>query len=513
MMIDIKQLHKAFDFDGDKMMQRTFYIFYLLIFSILSGLNQQATAGFYFEKPKIEDQKEIDELIKEANDKYTAEKYTEAFNLYTTIKEKSQKAEYSKGLVSAYLGYSGVYFLQSKLDVSTAYLVKAKEEPYAENNPKVLYTIYFREGLNLHAIGLYEDAVKRYNKALQLIPQIEDEEDKINKTFSVHNNIGDMYQQQNQIDSALYYYKSAYNSPTTNLDNKFTSSVSISELHIEKKELDSAKIYLNFAEYYSQKINANYANSILNKIKGKYMLAIGEVDDAIELYKNSIDLNQQLNRPKPELFKLLSEAYTLDGNDETSNFYLKKYVEVKDSLSAATLQNIKVPIILAQTANEGRLEEAESSIKMIFLLTTALIVLFSLSAYYYIHKQRKKRLERKEENIQLKKKLNHAFDEVVDLAENNSPNFISRFIEVYPEFYNQLITDYPDLTAADIKLCALLKLDYSTKEIAEITFSSLRTVQNRMYRLRKKFNLSSHEKLDRWIQTFHLESNNTSISI
>src|SRR5690606_34181329 len=113
---------------------------------------------------------------------------------------------------------------------------------------------------------------------------------------------------------------------------------------------------------------------------------------------------------------------------------------------------------------------------------------------------------RKEEYKLLEKKLNSAFEEVADLAKSNSPNFLSRFIEVYPEFYNHLISSYPDLTNADLKLCALMKLDFSTKEISEITYSSVRTVQNRKYKLRKKFNLSPDENLNLWIQNLHLNS-------
>src|SRR5690625_239614 len=148
-------------------------------------------------------------------------------------------------------------------------------------------------------------------------------------------------------------------------------------------------------------------------------------------------------------------------------------------------------MILAQTQNVNQLEKVDSSNKSIMIISLLLIFSAFSITYFYIKKLRKKRIKGREENLRLKKKLNLAFEEVVELAESNSPNFLSRFIEVYPEFYNQLITEYPDLTTADIKLCALLKLNYTTKEIAEITFCSVRTVQNRMYRIRKKINLPS----------------------
>jgi len=47
---------------------------------------------------------------------------------------------------------------------------------------------------------------------------------------------------------------------------------------------------------------------------------------------------------------------------------------------------------------------------------------------------------------------------------------------------------------------AYLKLNFSTKETAAFTFSSIRTIQNRRYRLRKKLNLDKKLDIAIWIQ-------------
>ena len=168
--------------------------------------------------------------------------------------------------------------------------------------------------------------------------------------------------------------------------------------------------------------------------------------------------------------------------------------------------NIRVPMMLAQVDGEKKAEKASSYLVLVFIGSGILVIAVLIWVYFFTKKQRKKSLKGKKENLQLKKKLTNAFEEVVELANANSPNFLSRFIEVYPEFYSELVNDYPDLTTADLKLCALMKLDFSTKEIAEMTFSSLRTVQNRKYKLRKKFGLTTEENLNQWIQNFHVET-------
>ncbi len=474
------------------------------IFILILSFPLNAGLGFIF--PQQVENHRIDQLLKEASDLYQDEKFDEALEIYKSAEELSKSEKYSKGLAQAYLGMSGVYFVKGKLDVSTSYILKAKNQSYTSQNDDISYSIAFREGLNLHMLGLYDDAVKKYKEAIAISNRVKNQEDRVNKLIGIYINIGDVYQLKKQNDSALYYYKSAYHSPSTNVNNKFTSSVSISEVYIENNELDSGKIYLNYAENYSKSLGTNYSKALLKEISGKYYEASGDLQNAISSFENAIQLNEEINRPRVVLYKLLSETYHKKGDSELSNSYLKQYVAVKDSVDEARKRNIKVPAMLAQTDGEIKVEKANANVVLIFVISGVLIAVILSGVFVYSKKQKRKNLKGKKENLQLKKKLNNAFEEVVELATSNSPNFLSRFIEVYPEFYSQLVNDYPDLTTADLKLCALMKLDFSTKEIAEMTFSSLRTVQNRKYKLRKKFNLSSEENLNQWIQNLHVES-------
>lgn len=68
--------------------------------------------------------------------------------------------------------------------------------------------------------------------------------------------------------------------------------------------------------------------------------------------------------------------------------------------------------------------------------------------------------------------------------------FESRFEHVYEDFYKILNHRFPDLTPGEKKLCALLRLNLSTKDIATITFQNPQSVDMARYRLRKKLDLN-----------------------
>jgi len=73
--------------------------------------------------------------------------------------------------------------------------------------------------------------------------------------------------------------------------------------------------------------------------------------------------------------------------------------------------------------------------------------------------------------------------------------FELRFQEVHSDFYNKLNELFPNLTPNELKLCAFLRLNMSTKDIAAITFLSVNSINIARHRLRKKLNIDQDENL------------------
>ena len=82
-----------------------------------------------------------------------------------------------------------------------------------------------------------------------------------------------------------------------------------------------------------------------------------------------------------------------------------------------------------------------------------------------------------------------------ELLKNSSKKawdeFEAHFKEVHFEFYEVLREQFPDLTVNEKRLCAFLRLNLTTKEIAAITHQSIKSINMARFRMRKKMNLET----------------------
>ncbi len=73
--------------------------------------------------------------------------------------------------------------------------------------------------------------------------------------------------------------------------------------------------------------------------------------------------------------------------------------------------------------------------------------------------------------------------------------FQENFDLIHENFFRKLTERYPVLTSSDLRFCALLRLNYSSKDIAKMLNLTLRGVEAARYRLRKKLSLGEEESL------------------
>jgi ligand-binding sensor domain-containing protein/DNA-binding CsgD family transcriptional regulator len=89
------------------------------------------------------------------------------------------------------------------------------------------------------------------------------------------------------------------------------------------------------------------------------------------------------------------------------------------------------------------------------------------------------------------------FKMISDTEKSNEDwdRFALYFDQVHNNFLTILKTKYPQLSPTDLKLCAYLRLNLSSKEIAHILNISLKGVEVSRYRVRKKLNLPTETNL------------------
>lgn len=86
--------------------------------------------------------------------------------------------------------------------------------------------------------------------------------------------------------------------------------------------------------------------------------------------------------------------------------------------------------------------------------------------------------------------------------DNNWKRFEENFDLVYENYLKRLGEEYPELNVTDKKICAYIKMDLSSKDMAPLLNMSVRSIETNRYRIRKKMDLSRDVNLSDYLQRF-----------
>ena len=87
-------------------------------------------------------------------------------------------------------------------------------------------------------------------------------------------------------------------------------------------------------------------------------------------------------------------------------------------------------------------------------------------------------------------------------------HFTQHFDKVHSDFVVVLKEVHPNITANEIKICTYLRMNLSTKEIAQLMNISVRGVEISRYRLRKKLGISTETNLFDYLISLTVKNNN-----
>ena len=397
------------------------------------------------------------------------------------------------------------------------------------------------------------DALKYYERALEIInlkpyPYLEGR---------ILGNIGFVYQQRRDHKKAEYFYNHALEksnkandianiaSITQNLGNcKFI----LNDFKASVKLLDESNNLLKNKNYIALK-----AHNLSNL--GRSTFYNGEKEKGINQIKQALNnvINTKYDKTTAWILYYLIQLLLHEKNIEEVINYLEQFIPIveKNNFKPLLMHGFKMKSQFAKM--NGNFEEALEYFEKFHELR---INLFN-DKVYSMQKEKEKEIEKLDLSIQLTEaqkdkksleeklltknkeltaqllksvnfndNLNEIKSELDSIkAKNGSINtqsfniierklknaskissninwseFESKFKEVYTDFFHTLSHRFPNLTNTEKKLCALLKLQLNSKEIAESLSVSIGSVEVYRSKLRKKlgmdFNQNIHTFLD-----------------
>ena len=116
-------------------------------------------------------------------------------------------------------------------------------------------------------------------------------------------------------------------------------------------------------------------------------------------------------------------------------------------------------------------------------------------------KEELKKIKKRTDEDKVKNRLGILLRKINKEIDNKQQNqvFETYFDEVHEEFFKRLKSEYPQLSPREMRLCAYIRMDLTSKEIAVLLNITERGVEVSRYRLRKKLELPRETNLSTFL--------------
>jgi len=440
---------------------------------------------------KKEAEEKFDVSLLRQNEKFrVAGEYDSLINLNKKYYNQADKMNYADGKALCYINLAELNISLENFQKSQVLFDNAKE--ILDNSEDKIhkarfYNVYGRFNVELRRI---DKAFQYNNEAMSFIQKSGKSELKNDLLFSIYFRQAIYFIQKKNYEKALEFFHKA-----KKLDDSGLTDCAIGDYVYMHRDKDSAYKYVTVA---FNKANirgkedgiALYANTIM----GEYYLAYTQYDKAEEALRKALKINEKTKRIYAYygkyIYNDLRVLYERTGDKEKAYFYLEAYTNAYYKTNSSLLATINQDTEAFITGAQKDAEKHRNKIYLIILLSLAGLFLLGLYAWRIIRDLGKRKEVLTMEAEDLKTMMNdNKQEEIIELGKKNDPEFLDRFKEAYPEFIDQLLTINPGLESSELIFCAMLKLHFTSKEIANYTLVQHRSVQQKKYRIRKKLNI------------------------
>ncbi|WP_144280987.1 helix-turn-helix transcriptional regulator [Chryseobacterium echinoideorum] len=225
-------------------------------------------------------------------------------------------------------------------------------------------------------------------------------------------------------------------------------------------------------------------------------------DNALASYNKAIKIGEALGytAKTKELYSKVAEIYREKKDYAKQALFLQKSSNLEDSIQIKEnkgLSEVK-PLLYA---NKGEVTETSSQNRTLlyFLSAVALLIIVIGGRKLYFNKKKNQietviKVTSEKDPVVKTNPYNH----LISLALKNDSSFYLTFLEAFPDFSEKLLNINPLMKISDIEFCAYIKLNLETKQIAIMKKISVRAVEGKKYRIRKKLGISAEENMYIW---------------
>ncbi len=471
--------------------------------SIFLFKNDYKNAFKYAEQSLIESQKSKNKELIGISKTYIAVIYAESGNYTLSTKynfealEIFEEIENKLQIETVYGNIGADYYEQENYEKSLEYQQKALDIAfeikdtvgiaYIYNNIGIIYFSHFQD--NTKALYYFRSALsinkKLKNYYLQGLNFI---------------NIGSVFIETASPDSALYYYQTALD-----IFTKLDSKANVSNCYFLIGEIFfSQNDFINSIYYAELSNKLSIENSYLNMTKNattllhKSYLALNDTIKAYEYFVLEKKINDSLDlvQNKQEIQKI---EFQYQIEKETQQ---RKIIQTKRNFIYAIIfillivfilliilsysrQKIKVDIMTLK--NQKIQSELDFKNKEI---TVNLLSISKVKEILDLVSEKLQFIEKKATEKFVKNNIIELEKEITKLLDDKLGQELSlRFNEVNNDFYEKLTEKFPNITPNDLKMCAFLRLNMSSKDISLITGQRVETIESARYRLRKRLGI------------------------
>ena len=456
----------------------------------------------------------VDSLLNESYNKFVELQIIESLKLSEKALLLSEETHYENGMMYSYLSIARALQEVGLRKEALEYIEKIEDGKYFKKDAFLQADTYWLRGRVASSQHLYSLEKEYHLKQLRASQNIADFKKRELSIITAYFYIQNLYVKQNKPDSAIVYQEQLeqrlIGNDSIGLFYKISLYADKASMYKSMKRFDEATELLEKSLRVAERSDSHFLFYPL-QIYGDLEMERGDSAKAISYYnralRNSIDLNidhQTMDLHKKISYLLLYDEATIGE----AKHHLKEYNAISDSLERHN--KMVSDLILSGIVKKKEIALSKKTSLFVYIVG-GLIILSILLVVFLILRNRihKRRLTRKNILIEstagkielLEEELeNNLFEEIIALAKSNSPEFLPLFEKGYPEFVTAMRDLNPTIRSSELYFCALAYLNFSTKDISEFTFVTIRAVQVRRNRLRKKYDIPSEVDFNEWFR-------------